>query len=88
MMGSIVYLLCAFTSWICAVLLLRAYATQRTRLLFWSGAAFCAFGASNVFLFIDLVVVTTRDLSLLRSGLTLVGVCLLLWGLIWERPAR
>ncbi len=88
MRGSIVYLLCAFTSWTCAVLLLRAYARQKTRLLFWSGAAFCAFGVSNVFLFIDLAVVTTTDLSLLRGGLTLSGVCLLLWGLIWERPAR
>lgn len=88
MMGSIVYILCAFTSAACAVLLLRAYARQKNRLLFWSGAAFCAFAASNVFLFIDLGGVTSADLSVLRSTLTLFGVCLLLWGLIWERPMR
>jgi hypothetical protein len=84
MTGAIVYLLCAVTSWACAVLLLRAYRRQGTRLLLWSGAAFCAFGVGNIFLFVDLVLVPTVDLSLLRNGVTLVGVCLLLWGLIWE----
>lgn len=88
MIASIVYLLCALTSWACALLLLRAYARLGTRLLFWSGAAFCAFGISNIFLFVDMALVPRTDLSLLRNGITLVGVCLLLRGLIWESSSR
>ena len=84
MMGAIVYLLCALTSGVCALLLLRAYRRQRSRLLFWSGTAFCAFTISNVLLFLDLVVMPNTDLSALRTGVTLLGVCLLLWGLVWE----
>jgi hypothetical protein len=84
MTGAIVYLLCAVMSWTCAVLLLRAYFRQRTRLLLWSGAAFCVFGVGNMILFIDLVLAPATDLSLLRNAITLVGVSLLLWGLIWE----
>lgn len=87
MIAAIVYCLCALTSWMCALLLLRAYAARRARLLFWSGTAFCVFGVSNVFLFVDLVVVPTVDLSLLRSSLTLLGIGLLLWGLIWEKTS-
>lgn len=88
MIGSLVYLLCAFTSWACAVLLLRAHARHPSRLLFWSGAGFCAIGASNLLLFVDRVLVPGTDLTLLRSGLTLAGLCLLLWGLIGESTSR
>lgn len=88
MIGPIVYLLCAFTSWLCAVLLLRAYFQRRAPLLFWSGAGFCAFGISNIMLFVDFVVVPETDLSLLRNGITLLGICLMLRGLIWENSSR
>lgn len=88
MIGPIVYLLCASTCWLCAALLLRAYALQRARLALWSGAGFCAFGISNIMLFVDLVVVPENDLSFLRNGITLVGVLLLLRGLIWEGTSR
>ncbi len=84
MIGAIVYLLCAITSGVCAVLLLRMYYRSRSRLLFWSGAGFTFFGVSNVLLFVDLVLLPNVDLMLLRSVITLLGVCLLLWGLIWE----
>ncbi len=88
MIGPIVYLLCALTSWLCAVLLLRAYFKRRAALLFWSGAGFCAFGVSNILLFVDFVVVPRVDLSLVRSLITLSGICLLLRGLIWENTSR
>lgn len=88
MIGPIVYLLCALTCWTCAVLLLRAYARQRTRLLFWSGVGFCAFGVSNIMLFVDLVIVPQTDLSLVRNCITLAGIGLLLRGLIWESSSR
>lgn len=88
MTGPIVYSLCALTCCLCAGLLLRAYGRQGTRLLFWSGAAFCAFGISNIMLLVDLVFVPAIDLSLVRNAVTLVGVVLLLRGLIWESTAR
>lgn len=88
MIGPIVYLLCALTSWLCAVLLLRAYYRSRTAILFWSGAAFCAFGVSNIMLFVDLVVVPETDLSLVRNLITLGGIGLMLRGLIWEGSSR
>ena len=84
MIAGLVYALCALTSWTCAVLQLRAYFKRHVRLLLWSGAAFCAFGLSNVILFIDLFLVPEVDLLLLRNCVTLTGVLLLLWGLIWE----
>jgi hypothetical protein len=84
MIGPLVYLLCALTCWLCAGLLLRAYRRQRARLLFWSGAGFCAFGVSNIMLFVDLVLVPQTDLSLARNVITLIGILLMLRGLIWE----
>lgn len=88
MIGSLVYLLCAATSWTCAVLLLRAHGRHPARLLFWSGAGFCFIGASNLLLFVDRIVVPGTDLTVLRSSLTLAGLCLLLWGLIGESSSR
>lgn len=88
MIGPLVYSLCALTCWLCAVLLLRAYRRLGTRLLFWSGAAFCAFGISNIMLLLDLVILPAVDLSLVRGVITLIGVVLLLRGLIWESSAR
>jgi hypothetical protein len=88
MMGPLVYILCASMCWLCAILLLRAYASQKGRLLFWSGAAFCAFGVSNVLLFVDLVLLPENDLSLVRNCVTLLGICLLMRGLIWESSSR
>ena len=87
MIGALVYLLCALTSGLCAVLLLRAYVRQRTRLLLGSGAAFLAFTVSNILLFIDLILVPEMDLSALRAGVTLCGLGVLLWALIWEAAA-
>ncbi|HEX5872322.1 MAG TPA: DUF5985 family protein [Longimicrobium sp.] len=83
-MATLVYALCALTSLACAVLLLRAYAASRVRLLLWSGLCFTGLAANNVLLLIDKHVVPTLDLSLWRSLPALAGVALLLYGLIWE----
>lgn len=88
MIGPIIYFLCALTCWLCAVLLLRAYRRRPTKLLFWSGAAFCAFGLSNIMLFVDLVIVPGSDLSVARNVITLLGILLMLRGLIWESSSR
>ena len=84
-MAEAVYILCALTSAACAVLLLRGYRRSGMRLLLWSGLCFVALAVSNVVLFVDLVIVPEDiDLSLIRSGLGLLGVVTLLYGLIWD----
>ena len=83
-MAELVYVLCAATSIACAVLLLRGYARSRTRLLFWSGLCFAGLALNNVVLFVDLVIIPSVDLSLVRSGTALVAMLVLLFGLVWE----
>jgi hypothetical protein len=84
-MAEIVYILCALTSMLCAVMLYRRFRQIRTHLLFWSCACFVCFTANNVLLFVDLVLVPTSvDLSLFRNGINLMGLLMLLYGLIWE----
>lgn len=82
--GIAVYLLCGITSFACTVLLMSRYRKSRVSLLFWSGMAFFAFTATNLLLFLDLVVVEDIDLSLARNCLTLLGVVVLLYGLIHD----
>lgn len=84
-MGTVVYALCAATSLLCAVLLLRAYRSSRVRLLMWSGFCFAGLAASNVMLFLDKRVVAAHDLSLWRTLPTLFGLAALLFGLVWDR---
>ncbi len=79
-----VYILCAATSLTCAVMLLRGYLANHTRLLLWSGLCFIGLTINNVLLFVDLVIVPTVDLSFWRHLATLFGLALLLYGLIWD----
>ena len=81
-MAETVYALCAVTSILCAVLLLRGYRISRTRLLFWASLCFVCLAINNVLLFIDLIVVPDIDLASWRTGTALVGMCLLFHGLI------
>ena len=83
-MAELVYVLCAATSIACAVLLLRGYRRSRMRLLFWSGLCFAGLALNNVVLFVDLVIVPSVDLSLVRSGTALIAMLVLLFGLVWE----
>lgn len=82
--GTIVYLLCAATSAIAALLLLRAYARNRVRLLLWSGLCFAFLALNNVLLFVDVRVVPQTDLSFVRTLPAVIGVAILVYGLIWE----
>jgi Family of unknown function (DUF5985) len=84
MIARVIYLLCALTSLGCALLLLRAFAARRARLLLWSGLCFVCFFVNNVLLYLDLEVFTATDLSLIRTIPIVVGLALLLYGLIWE----
>lgn len=84
LLGTAVYALCALTSILCAVLLLRGYARSRVRLLFWSGICFAGLALNNVLLFIDVRVLPNIDLSVVRSVPAVIGVALLVYGLVWE----
>jgi len=83
-MAQIVYILCGLTSVICALLLYRQYRARRTSLLFWATCCFLCLAATNVLLYVDLIVFPATDLSLLRSIITLVGLMMLLYGMIRE----
>lgn len=84
-MAELVYALCALTSLVCAVLLGRAYAGSKQRLLMWSTLCFVGLFFNNVLTFLDLVIVPmTTDLHWVRSSVGLVAVALLAVGLIWE----
>jgi hypothetical protein len=79
-----VYVLGVLVSLLCAVLLLRGYFRNRTRLLFWSGLCFAGLTLSNALVFVDLVVVPQIDLYVWRLGSAALAMMLLLYGLVWE----
>jgi hypothetical protein len=83
-MAETVYLLCAVMSLFCMVLLVRGYRQQPSRLTFWSSLCFAGFAVSNGLLFVDLVIVPSVDLSLVRAIVAVVAVLTMLVGLIWE----
>jgi hypothetical protein len=82
--GTVVYALCAITSGFCAVLLLRGFQRSRVRLLLWSGLCFVGLAINNALLFIDLRVLAETDLSVVRTVPAVIGVCILIYGLVWE----
>jgi hypothetical protein len=84
MFANVVYILCAATSALCAILLFRGYRESRARLLLWSALCFVGFTLNNVLLIIDVRMMPDVDLSMWRTLPALAGVMLLLYGLIWE----
>ena len=82
-MDSAVYTLCAVTSALCAMSLLRAWRSSRAPLLLWSGLAFVGLTSNNLLLVVDFVVVPTADLALYRSLTAAVSILVLLGALIW-----
>ena len=86
--ARIIYLLCAATSLMAALLLLRQYRASRTKLLLWSFIGFLGLAANNVLVYVDLVVVPrTTDLSLARAVAGAAAMVALLYGLIRETRA-
>ncbi|MGH8200654.1 MAG: DUF5985 family protein [Steroidobacteraceae bacterium] len=84
-MAELVYILCALTAILCAVLLYRGYRANRTRLLFWASLAFLLLAVDNVILYIDLVILPAPpDLFWYRTGAALAAMLLLVFGLVWE----
>jgi hypothetical protein len=83
-MAPIAYGLGVLTSILCAFLLIRSYARQRTPLLLWCSFCFAGLALNNVVLFVDLFVVPDVNLEVWRSAIALMALALMLVGLISE----
>ena len=83
-MASLVYGLCALTAALCAFLLLRAFLSQRYKLLLWSGVCFVILALNNIFLVIDKLAFPEIDLVTVRSCISLIAMLILLYGLVWD----
>ena len=72
-MSGLVYILCAITSLLSAVLLLRgAFSRGGSGLLFWSSLCFFAMAVNNGLLYVNFIVLPEVDL-LMASRLTLLS---------------
>ena len=87
-MAEAVYLGCGLTSLLCALLLARAFSQTRTALLFWSALGFSGLAASNILMFIDLIIVPQTDLSVLRAAISAIAMTALAGGLVWSARER
>ena len=83
-MAEAVYFLCALASVMCAAMLYRGYRTHGTMLLFWSSLCFAGLALNNILTFVDLVIISSIDLSVWRSGIAIISMAVLIYGLLWE----
>lgn len=84
MWATILYLLCLATSVVCAWLLVRSYARNRTGILLWSALCFALLALNNFLMVLDLVFLPDIDLGLVRACCSLAAVGTLLYGFVWE----
>ena len=84
MLANAIYILCALTSILCTVLLVRGYRQSRARLLFWSALCFAGLALNNILLIVDVRVLPAIDLQIWRTVPAVAGVLLLVYGLVWE----
>lgn len=84
-MASLVYLLGAIVTALCAMLLLRGFIRSRGRLLLWSGLCFAGLTVSNGLLFVDLVLLPPeQSLYMWRLSTAAAAMLLLVYGLVFE----
>lgn len=83
-MTNLIYLGSALTSFVCFVLLVRAYRATRSNLLFWAAWCFAGLALNNLLVLIDERIIATTDLSVWRTLPALMGVGAMLYGLIWR----
>ena len=83
-MATLIYSLCALTSSICAVLLLRSYFKSRYRLLFWAGLCFVGLTVNNVLMVTDKIIFPNEHLLTIRLLVALLAILFLLYGLIFD----
>lgn len=84
MMAGVIYGLCAVTAATCTWLLLVAWYRGRYRLLLWAGLCFAGLTLNNLLVVADKVVFPHIDFSLWRTGVALLSMAILLYGLIWD----
>ena len=87
-MAAAVFILCAVTSIICAVLLWRGWRSSGARLLLGSALCFVGLAINNVMLVVDELLVPDRDLHLTRDLSGFAAVAILLCGLLWDSTER
>lgn len=83
-MATALHIATCLTTLLCAILLLRAFATVRTKLLLWSGLCFVGLTISNLLVIADLVLFPEIDLFSYRLFSAAIAMALLLYGLVWE----
>lgn len=83
-MATALYIATCLTTLLCAILLLRAFASVRTKLLLWSGLCFAGLTISNLLVIADLVLFPKIDLYSYRLLSAAIAIALLLYGLVWE----
>lgn len=83
-MAEAVYILCAITSLVCAVLLFKRYRGSRSRLLFWSSLCFAGLALNNALLLVDTLIGPDFDLRLPRTGIAVLSLAMLIHGLVGE----
>ena len=82
---TVVYTLCFLTSSACAYLLGRSYRRSGARLLLWSSLCFLFLAGNNLLLVVDLLLTAEDvDLRFPRLIVSLVAICILLFGFIWD----
>lgn len=82
-MQFVVNILGSLTVGLCALLLLRAYARVRQRLLLWSGLCFAGLTLSNALVIVDLAIVPELSIYAWRLAVAALSLLLLLYGLIF-----
>jgi hypothetical protein len=84
MLQLTVNVLGTLTVGLCAVLLLRAYARVRKRLLLWCGLCFAGLMVSNALLIIDLLLLPDASIYPQRLLVAAGSMLAILYGLIFE----
>jgi hypothetical protein len=80
--GELIYLLCAATSLVAAVLLLRQFRARRSPLLLWSCIGFFGLAVNNALVFADFGLYPGTDLSMPRTITGAISMLVLLYGLL------
>jgi hypothetical protein len=85
-LAQAVYILCALTALVCAVLLFRANSKNPSRLLLFSGFCFACLAVNSILLVLDRIVFPVEvDLRVWRIAAASVGLAVLLWALITQK---
>lgn len=83
-MAAASYILGMLVTLLCGILLARGYRQSRKRLLLWSSICFLGLALNSALIFVDLVLLPSTDLHLVRRGVVAVSMIVLIYGLIWD----